>query len=427
MTSQDIEIQAMDKPVDRKYKLRRKIITYTIVGVLVIGTILLFVFRDYSSRLNVDLDKITIEKVQKDVFQDYIAIIGTVVPIQTVYLDATEGGRIEEIYLREGAMVKKGDRIVRLSNDNLLLEISNYETEVARAINDLKSMRVTLENLQISNQTQLVDYYFDLLKLEREMKNDNLLIKDDYISKEDYNIARENYARKKKQFDLLSKKSRQDSISSIIRISASEESVESMQNNLKLIRNRLNKLTITAPVNGELATLIPELGQVVNFGTRIGTVNVLDSYKVKADIDEHYIARVKTKLKAFCDFSEIEYPATIIKVYPEVKDGKFSVDMAFTDSIPEEIRIGQTSRIRLELGEPETAILVARGGFYQSTGGQWIYVVDKSGNFAFKRNIRIGRQNPKFYEVLDGPEPGQEVITSGYENFGNSDKLILKK
>jgi HlyD family secretion protein len=200
-----------------------------------------------------------------------------------------------------------------------------------------------------------------------------------------------------------------------------------MQKNLSIIRNRLNKLTITAPVNGELATLNPELGQVINLGTRIGTINVLDSYKLKADIDEHYVARVKIKLKAWCEFSGNEFPATIVKVYPEVKDGKFSVDLVFTDSIPQEIRIGQTSRIRLELGESETAILVARGGFYQSTGGQWIYLVDKTGIMAIKRNIRIGRQNPNFYEVLEGLEPDQEVITSGYENFGNSDKLILKK
>jgi HlyD family secretion protein len=427
MSESAIEGQTMDKPVDRKFKRRKRIIYYSVGGIALIGIVLLFFLRDNSSRLNVDLDKITIEKVQKDLFQDYIAIIGTVEPIQTVYLDATEGGRIEEIFLREGAMVKQGDEILRMSNDDLLLEISNYEAEVARAINDLKTMRINLENLQINNQSQLVDYYYDLKKLERDQKNNTLLVKDKYISNDEYNLSQENYARKKKQFDLLSKKCKQDSISNITRISMTEESVESMQKNLGIIRSRLNKLTIKAPVNGELATLNPELGQVISKGTRIGTVNILDSYKVKADIDEHYIARVKIKLKAYCNFSENEFPASIIKVYPEVKDGKFSVDMVFSAKIPQEIRIGQTSRIRLELGEPETAILVARGGFYQSTGGQWVYVVDKSGTFAVKHNIRIGRQNPNFYEVLDGLEPGQQVITSGYENFGNTDKLILKK
>jgi HlyD family secretion protein len=314
-----------------------------------------------------------------------------------------------------------------MSNDDLLLEISNYETEVARAINDLKTMRITLENTQISNQSQLVDYYYDLQKLERDQWNNTLLVKDKYISTDDYKLSQENYARKKKLYDLLSKKCRQDSISNITRIAASEESVESMQKNLGIIRNRLNKLTIKAQVNGELATLNPELGQVISKGTRIGTINILDSYKVKADVDEHYITRVKIKLKAYCDFSGNEFQATIVKVYPEVKDGKFSIDMVFTSTIPREIRIGQTSRVRLELGEPETAILVARGGFYQSTGGQWVYVVNKSGTFAVKHNIRIGRQNPVFYEVLEGLEPGQEVITSGYESFGNADKLILKK
>lgn len=421
------EGQTMDKPVDRKFKRRKQIIYYTIGSCVVLCLLFAFILRDYSSRLNVDIDKVSIDKVQKNVFQDYIAIIATVVPIQTVYLDATEGGRIEEIYLREGAMVSKGDQIIRLSNDNLLLEISNYETEVARAINELKTMRINLENLQITNQTQLVEYYYDLLKLEREQKNNAILIKDQYISNEDYYISQENYARKKKLFDLLSRKCKQDSISNKTRISASEESVESMQKNLGIIRNRLNKLNIKAPLAGELATLNPELGQVINLGTRIGTINVLDSYKLKADIDEHYVARVKLKLKAWGDFSGTEFPASIVKVYPEVKDGKFSVDMVFTANIPDEIRIGQTSRIRLELGESETAILVPRGGFYQSTGGQWIYLLDKSRNFAVKRNIRIGRQNPGFYEVLEGLEPGQEVITSGYENYGTADKLILRK
>jgi HlyD family secretion protein len=188
----------------------------------------------------------------------------------------------------------------------------------------------------------------------------------------------------------------------------------------------LNKLSITAPVNGELATLKPELGEVINYGTRIGSVNILDSYKVRVDIDEHYISRVKLKLKAYCDFSGADYAASITKIFPEVKDGKFAVDMEFSGKIPQEIRIGQTSRIRLELGESETALLVGRGGFYQTTGGQWIYVVDKSETYATKRNIKIGRQNPKYYEVLEGLTPGEKIITSGYENFGTADKLVLK-
>jgi HlyD family secretion protein len=382
---------------------------------------------DRSSKLNVDLDKVTIEEVKRDIFQDYISIIGTVEPIQTVYLDATEGGRVEEIYRREGAMVKKDDAIMRLSNDNLVLEISNNEAEVARAINDLKSMRVTLENQQISNRSQLVDYYYDLLKLERDYKKNSLLIQSNYISQEDFQLSKENFDRKKKLYDLLSKKAYQDSISIKTRIASSEEMVESLQNNLNNNRNRLKKLTIKAPVDGELATLTPELGKVISYGTSIGSINILDSYKLKAEIDEHYIDRVKLRLKSFCEFSNKDFLASITKIYPEVKNGQFSVDMVFTGGVPSDLRIGQTSRVRLELGESQQAILVARGGFYQSTGGQWIFVVKNNEKSAIKQTIKVGRQNPNYYEILEGLEPGEKVITSGYESFGDAEKLVLKK
>ena len=420
-------MDGMDKIIDNKGRIRRK--KFMIGGgVAVLIIIIIYAFLgSRGSKLNVGIDKISIEPVAYDLFQDYIAIIGTVEPIQTVYLDATEGGRIEDIYLREGALVKKGDDIMRLSNDNLLLEISNYETQVSRAINDLKTLRVNLENQQINNRSLIVEYYYDMLKLERDYRKNIVLEKDKYISHEEFQMSKENYERKKRLYELLSKKNYQDSVSIKIQISASEESAESMQKNLGIIRNRLNKLTIKAPVNGELATLNPELGQVISYGTRIGTVNILDSYKLKAEIDEHYISRIKLKLKAFCDFSGKEFQATISKVYPEVKDGRFSVDLIFNSQVPQEIRIGQTSRIRLELGESKQALLVSRGGFYQSTGGQWIFVADKNKKKAVKRNIRIGRQNPKYYEILEGLEKDENVIVSGYENFGTADQLILNE
>jgi HlyD family secretion protein len=421
------EPETMDKPVSQDNKKRKKIIRYGAVGIIVLALIIYLIFRDNSSKLNIEADKITIEEVKKDVFLDYISVIGTVEPIQTIYLDATEGGRVEEIYLREGTKVKKGEAIMRLSNDNLLLEISNYEAEVARAINDLKSMRVNLENQEINNKTQLLEYKYDILKLERDIKRNELLFKDKYISEEEYQQGKENYERKKNLYKLLSKKAYQDSVSTTMRIASSEESVESMQRNLAIIRNRLSKLTITAPADGELATLIPELGKVIGYGTPIGSVNILDSYKLRGEIDEHYISRVKTKLNAYCDFSEKEYPALVSKIYPEVSNNRFFVDLIFSGSIPTDIRIGQTSRVRLELGASQTAILIPRGGFYQSTGGQWIYVIDKNEKTAIKRDIKIGRQNPNFYEIVEGLTPGEKVITSNYDVFNNAEKLILKK
>ena len=415
----------MDKPLDPSVRRRAQRLQYGIVAGLVIVAALYLVFRDSSSSTRVSRDKLTIERVRADVFQDFIAVIGSVEPIQTVYLDATEGGRVEEILIREGTAVKKGDSILRLSNDNLLLQIANYETEVARATNDLRSMRVTLENQQFGNQSQLIEYDYDITKLERDVVSNDQIVQSGGITREAFLLTRDNLEKKRKLRDLLAKKSATEATTFAARIAGAEVMVDSMQKNLEVSRSRLQMLTIKAPVNGELATLNPELGQVISVGTRLGTVNVLDSYKIKADVDEHYIARVSSKLKASCEFSEKEYAAAIAKVYPEVKSGKFSVDFIFTGPIPPEIRIGQTSRVRLELGESRKALLVPRGGFYQSTGGKWIFVVDPQTKTATKRPIKLGRQNPSFYEVLEGLNAGDEVITSGYEAYANVDKIEL--
>jgi HlyD family secretion protein len=416
----------MDRKLEKKSWIRRHLF-YVIGGTIILSAILyLVIFSDHSSKLNVETDKVTIEEAKKDIFQDYIAVIGTVEPIKTVFIDATEGGRVEEKMIEEGAIVKKGDVILMLSNDNLLLEISNNEAQVAQAENEVKTLRVNLENQQISNKTQLIDLYYDILKLEREYKYNQELFRKGLISKEDLDVSRENYEKNKAHYELYTVKSQKDSLFMKSRLAASETSVESMQSNLNIIRGRLNKLTVKAPVSGELASLKPEVGEVIAYGTRIGIINIIDSYKLRVEIDEHYLARIKRGLKGACDFTDKDYPATLTKIFPEVKEGKFFVDMEFDKNVPQEIRIGQTSRIRLELGESQHAILVSRGGFYQNTGGQWIYVLDKTGTFAEKRSIRIGRQNPTYYEVLEGLEPGEKVIISGYDNFGNVDKLMLK-
>ncbi len=416
----------MDKPIDPGVKRKRRLVRYALV--LGVGLAVASLFARLNggrARATADLSRITLGKVRSDVFQDTVAVIGSVEPIQTVYLDATEGGRVEHIFLREGTQVKKGDAIIRISNDNLVLEISNYETEVARAVNDLRSMRVTLENQQHNNEAQLVEYTYDLVKLERDMTNNEQLFQKNMTTLNAYLLSKEEFERKKKLHALLAKKSEADKVTFAARISAAEVMVESMQRNLEVNRNRLNQLMVRAPVDGELATLVPELGQVVHYGARMGTVNILAAYKVKADVDEHYIARVRPKLKAICEFQDKNYPAAVSKVYPEVSAGKFVVDLVFSAQVPEGLRIGQTTRIRIELGEAQKALLIPRGGFYASTGGQWIFVVDQDAGLAFRRAIKIGRQNPDFYEVLEGLTAGEEVITSGYEALGDMSKVAL--
>ncbi len=419
-------MDGMDRLIENKGKRRRKIIYFSLAGLVFILIFFKFVFGDKSSKLNVDAEKITIREVLYDKYQDYISVNGTVEPIKTIYLDAVEGGRVEEIYLEEGSKVKKGDVILRLSNTNLLLEISGNEANVERAINDLKSARINLENQKISSENTILQLKFQIKKLERNFRRNEELYADKHISNEDYEYSKEQLELAKEQMTLLKQKYIQDSIYMATNIASSQSSIERMQSNLTLVRQRLENLKIKAPVDGELVLLNPEVGEVVNYGSRIGTINILDSYKMRVDIDEHYIARISKGLKGEFEFAGSTYNLQISKVYPEVRNGSFAVDMQFTSKIPSQIRIGQTARIRLELGESQDALLLPKGGFYQSTGGQWVYVVDETSGVAVKRNIRIGRQNPRFYEVLDGLEAGDKVIVSNYDNFGNIDKLILK-
>lgn len=418
-------MEGMDRKIEKK-GLQKKHIWMGIGGLVFLLIVLQMIFGDKRSKLNVENDKIAIGEVTAGKYQDYISVNGTVEPIKTVYLDAVESGRVEEILIEEGTMVKKGDVILKLSNYNLLLDISSNEADVARAVNDLKTARINLENQNIQTRSTILQLQYLLKKLERQYNNNRKLIVQDLISKEEFEFSKEQYEETKIQLELQEQKFERDSIYTKTRIQADEESIDRMQKNLNLTRRRMDNLDIKASVDGELATLHPEVGEVINYGTRVGTINILDSYKMRVLIDEHYITRISRGLPADFDFAGQKNTLRIIKVYPEVQNGTFAVDMEFTSPIPDQIRIGQTARIHLELGESENALLLPKGGFYQSTGGQWVFVIDPSGNYAEKRKVRMGRQNPRYYEILEGLNPGEKVIISDYENFGDADKLILK-
>jgi HlyD family secretion protein len=419
-------MDGMDRKIEKK-RFGKKQIGLGVAVIVILLVLLQIIFGDKSSKLNVEQEKITIGEVQPGKYQDYISVNGTVEPIKTIYLDAVESGRVEDILIEEGTRVKKGDVILKLSNYNLLLDISGNEAEVARAVNDLRSARVNLENQNIQTRSSVLQLQYQLKKLERQFNNNQKLFSQSLISKEEFELSKEQHDETNIQLDLQKQKFIRDSLYTRTRIAADEQSIERMQMNLNLTRRRLDNLDIKAPVDGELATLHPEVGEVISYGTRVGTINILDSYKMRVLIDEHYITRINRGLPADFDFAGKKNQLQISKVYPEVQNGTFAVDMKFTSEIPDQIRIGQTARIHLELGESEDALLLPKGGFYQSTGGQWVYVVDPSGDFARKRKIRLGRQNPRFYEVLEGLNPGDKVVVSDYENFGDADKLILKK
>lgn len=418
-------MHGMDRKIEKK-GIEKKYIWLGSGIILVLLLIFAAIFNQRLSKLYIDKEKITIQEVVSGKYQDYISVNGTVEPITTVFLDAVESGKVEEILIEEGAAVKEGDVILRLSNYNLLLEISSNEANVSRAINDLRTAGITLENQNIQTKSRMLELQFALKKLKRQLERNEELSRGNHISREEYELSKEQYEETLLQFELQKQKYISDSIYIMTRIGADEWSIKRMQNNLELTRHRLENLEIRTPVNGELASLNPEIGQVISYGTRIGIVNVLDSYKMRVLIDEHYSTRISRGLPGEFNFAGSSHDLIITKVYPEIRNGTFAVDMEFTSDIPEQIRIGLTARIRLELGESENALLIPRGGFYQNTGGQWVYVVDASGENAFKRNIRLGRQNPNFYEVLDGLSAGEQVIVSGYEHFGDVDKLIFR-
>lgn len=417
----------MDRVIEKKNRFFNK----RNIGIIIAAILVLFVgynmiFGDTSSKLNIEQEKITIETIEEGEFKDYIAVIGTVEPIKTIFLDAVEGGRVEEIIIEEGNMVEKGEEIMKLSSTDLILRISDYEAQAARSINQLREARMSMQRDKISKQEQMIELNRALRQHERAFLNNQKLYQNNHISEEDFLQSKENYEATQNKLALVKEAYRQDSIFRKAQISSLEQSVQRMEEGLDIVREKLENLTVKAPVNGELATLVPEIGEVITYGTRIGKINVLDNYKLNVEIDEHYIARVRRGLQGSFNYTGKNFSLNLTKKYPEVKQGKFTVDMVFRDEKPEDINIGQTFRIKLELGQSKTAILIPRGGFYQSTGGQWVYVVDPAGDFAYQRDIRIGRQNPKYYEVLEGLQPGEKVIVSSYDNFNEVDKLMIK-
>jgi len=411
----------------KKKKWPPKKIAWVSAAVLFFGAVLYgIVFGDKSSRLNVNTERITISTVYKGPFQEFIPVSGTVLPIKTVYLDAIEGGRVEKILLESGSLVNAGDTILKLSNTNLLLDIMYREANLFEQNNNLRNTRLAMEQNSLSLKSQLLELEYEIGLKQRFYERSAKLIERNLISREEFDQAKESYEYLLEKRDLTIEKQKQDSIFRDIQINQLEASVERIQNNLTIVKQNLENLYIKAPISGRLTSLNAEIGELKMMGEQIGKIDVLDGFKVKADIDEHYISRIDIGQIGSFELSEKTYKLEIRKVDPEVRDGRFSVDLNFVDESPRDIRRGQTLRIRLELGDPTEAVLLTRGGFDQKTGGRWVYVLDESGDFAVKRDIKAGRQNPLVLEILEGLEPGEKVITSNYDNFGENDKLVLK-
>ena len=416
----------MDKPITPPKGLQRKHIPYLAAGVVIILIIAWLILGNHASTLRVSAEDITISDVRLAEFKDYVRLSGQVVPIQVVQLSPEEGGIVTERVAEEGTMVRKGDVIIRLRNSGLDLQILNAEAELAEKQNLLRNTQVSMQQDRLNNQLEQAQLAMDTERKLRTFRQNERLYNERLISREVYLQSEEDYRLAQRKQGLIVQRLQQDSIYRSVQMDQMEDNLANMRTNVVLVRERKNKLEVRAPIDGELGLLDVELGQSVTSGQKIGQVNDLSDYKIEAQVDEHYIDRVRAGLTANFVRGDADFSLTVRKVYPEVRQGKFRTDFIFRDERPANIRSGQTYYLNLELGQPEQAVLIPRGAFFQKTGGTWIYVLSKDGHTAFRRTIRIGRQNPQYYEVTEGLEPGERVITSGYEAFGDNERLEIK-
>ncbi|MCP3895815.1 MAG: efflux RND transporter periplasmic adaptor subunit [Bacteroides sp.] len=414
----------MDTPIEKKSLLKRKYAGIAAGILIVAAVILFFIFRNTSSSMSVEANRLTIATVTKGEFSDYIRIVGQVMPTHIIYMDAIEGGRVEERLREEGAMVKAGEVILRLSNPLLNIGIMQSEADLAYQENELRNTRISMEQERLQLKQERIGVRKELISKQRRYEQYARLIKEQLIAQEAFRQAEEEYEAAREQLEVIDERIRQNNIFRDSQIGSLDENIRNMKRSIILVRERLESLKIKAPLDGQVGNLDAQVGQLIAAGEHIGQI-ITPELKVQAQIDEHYVERVVTGLAADFTRDGVNYRLEVSKPYPEVKDGQFRTDLQFTGGRPENIRAGQTYHINLQLGDPAQAILVPRGSFFQITGGRWMYVVDENGKFATRRPVRIGRQNPQYYEVTEGLKPGERVIISGYELFGDNERLYL--
>lgn len=420
----------MDIQIEKKkglavLKLRHWI--YIGIGALIVALLLAVATSDYSSTLKIDRRGLNIAQAKQAQFDDFVRVDGRVMPISLVQLSPEEGGIVREKVVEEGSHVKKGDVIIRLSNSNLDLQILNAEAELAEKQNILRNTQISMEQDRLNNRNEQAQLDLEVVRKKRAFEQQSRLYDEKLVAREEYIKAKEDYELAKKRQALVNQRLEQDSIYRLSQMDQMEENLANMRRNVLLIRERKEHLNVQSPIDGELGLLDVELGQNISTGQKIGQINDLSDYKVEAKIDEHYIDRVQAGLDATFDRGGQTYNMHVRKVYPEVRESKFRVEFVFDSEKPSNIRTGQTYYLNLQLGQSSQAVLIPKGTFFSSTGGKWIFVLDKDGNKAYRRNIKLGRQNPQYYEVLEGLEPGEKVIVNGYEAYGDAKTLTIKQ
>ncbi len=417
----------MDVPIEKKKFTKSKLFTIGLVVLVVVLIVFVIVSASGNSKLNVDKERLSLNTASVGVFQENIPVNGVVMPITTIYLDAIEGGRVEEKYVEDGAVMKKGDPILRLSNTDLELSLVNQETSVYNLLTQMQISQNAAKQNTIIKLNQFTDVENGLIEAKRVFEMNTKLYDKGVIAKQDFVQSKNEYEYQKQRMQLANQILVEDSVATRQELGQVQSSYRRTQNALDLMRRKVADLVVKAPVDGQLTSLDAEIGQSKNKGERLGQIDVLSGFKARVDIDEHYISRIYTGQRGSFTFNNTQYFLIIKKVYTQVTNGRFQVDMEFENEVPEGIRRGQTLQIRVALSEEKEALLIPKGGFFQKTGGNWIFKVSEDGSTAYRVDLQLGSQNTQFYEVLSGLEPGDVVITSSYDNYADVEELILKE
>ncbi|MCF8298809.1 MAG: HlyD family efflux transporter periplasmic adaptor subunit [Saprospiraceae bacterium] len=416
----------MDRIIEKKRWTTKLFIQFIVVGLFLFFIVFLLFIRGTSSKLKVDLSHITTSVVKMDKFQEFIPVDGIVHPKRTIFIDAIQGGTVEKIYVEDGAILKKGDTILKLSNASVELDYMNRESQTFDVINNLQNSKLGIQRSEFTREDEIADLKYQLDKAKIDFKRKNELYDEKVISIEEFEIAKRDFDYLKEKLEIAKKMQMLDSLSRTKQIGQINSSIERMDNNLEMLKEILGNLYIKAPVSGKLSSFIAEIGETKSKGQNLGQIDVLDGFKLKSEIDERYITRVFVGQEAEIDFMGKTYDLEISKIYTQVTNGAFQVDFAFSDETPEAIKRGQTIQVRLKFSGSTNALIIKKGGFFQETGGNWIYVLDSLGEMATKRRIKIGRQNTEYYEVIKGLKKNEKVIVSTYKNYGKKDVLVFK-
>lgn len=418
-----IAFSTMDRQIQKKFWNTQRIAMIGGGALLAIFLVWQFAFADKRSKLNVEKDKLTVSTVSQGDFDEFIVVTGVVLPLKTIRLDAIVGGYVKEKVVDGGNMVKQGQVILKLENQNLKLNFLQSETEASRLVNDLQNTRQRLKVEKFTIRQTLNDLDFQIDQAKDIFDRNKKLNNDKVIAESEYLKSKRDYDKLIKQREITLESSKYQEENAAMQIKQLEGTLERTQKNVQLWRETLENLVVKAPVGGLLSSIDVEVGSNINQGQNIGQIDDLNGFKMRVDIDEHYISRIFAGLGGSFEFNGKNFILEITKIYPEVRNGRFQVDMVFAKGVPEGIKRGQSSPIRLELGKATKAVLIPVGGFFSDTGGNWVYVLDKSGKKASKRKITLGRKNPEYFEVLEGLQVGEQVITSSYENFGDNEVL----